>query len=51
MISRSLMTGFAREPAGGELAVEVPDREVVVVDVELGMGLRVALARAGRGWR
>ena len=39
------------EAADRELAVEVPDREVVVRDVELGVRRAARAGRAGRGWR
>ena len=43
-MSRSFMASLAREPAGGELAVEVPDREAPVVRVELRVGVRLLQA-------
>ena len=42
---------LAREAAGGELAVEVPDRETPVDGVELRVRARFLEARAGRGSR
>ena len=47
----SAVDAAGAEAADRELAVEVPDAEAVVADVELGVGVRARGGRAGRGSR
>ena len=48
-ILRSLRNGLAAEAAGGEVAVEVPQRQAVRGDVEVGVAALPVLQRVGVG--